>query len=48
MKISSILDLDKVSLSLEVFPPKTSDKYESIAETAKKSRMNTASRCLPT
>ena len=36
MKISSILDLDKVSLSLEVFPPKTSDKYESIAETAKK------------
>ena len=35
MKISSILDLDKVSLSLEVFPPKTSDKYESIAETAK-------------
>ena len=36
MKISSILDLDKVSLSLDVFPPKTSDKYESIAETAKK------------
>lgn len=36
MKISSILELDKVSLSLEVFPPKTSDKYESIAETAKK------------
>lgn len=36
MKISSILDNGKVSLSLEVFPPKTSDKYESTAATAKK------------
>lgn len=36
MKISEILAEDKVTLSLEVFPPKTSDKYETTAATAKK------------
>ena len=36
MKVSDILKQDKVTLSLEVFPPKTSDKYEKTAETAKK------------
>ena len=36
MKISDILNQDKVTLSLEVFPPKTSDKYENTAATAKK------------
>ena len=36
MKISDILKQDKVTLSLEVFPPKTSEKYENTAATAKK------------
>ena len=36
MKISEILKQDKVTLSLEVFPPKTSEKYETTAATAKK------------
>ena len=36
MKVSEILKQDKVTLSLEVFPPKTSDKYEKTAATAKK------------
>ena len=34
MKISSVLEKDGVTLSLEVFPPKTSDRYERTAETA--------------
>ncbi len=34
MKISEILKQDKITLSLEVFPPKTSDKLESTAHTA--------------
>lgn len=34
MKISEILKQDKTTLSLEVFPPKTSDKLESTAKTA--------------
>ena len=36
MKISEVLSQDKVTLSFEVFPPKTSDKYENTAATAKK------------
>ena len=36
MKISDILKQEKVTLSLEVFPPKTSEKYESTAAAAKK------------
>ena len=36
MKISEILKQEKVTLSLEVFPPKTSEKYESTAAAAKK------------
>lgn len=36
MKVSEILKQDKVTLSLEVFPPKTSEKYETTAATAKK------------
>ena len=36
MKISDILKQEKITLSLEVFPPKTSEKYESTAATAKK------------
>ena len=36
MKISEILKKEKVTLSLEVFPPKTSEKYESTAAAAKK------------
>ena len=35
MKISEILAQNKVTLSLEVFPPKTSDKYEKTAATAR-------------
>ena len=31
MKISDILKQDKVTLSFEVFPPKTSSSYESVA-----------------
>lgn len=34
MKISDILSSDKISLSFEVFPPKTSETYESIKESA--------------
>lgn len=34
MKISDILSSEKVSLSFEVFPPKTSETYESIKESA--------------
>ena len=34
MKISDILRSDKISLSFEVFPPKTSETYESIKESA--------------
>lgn len=34
MKISDILKSDKISLSFEVFPPKTSETYESIKESA--------------
>ena len=36
MKISDILKQDKVTFSLEIFPPKTSEKYETTAATAKK------------
>ena len=36
MKISQILAQDKITLSLEVFPPKTSEKYETTAAAAKK------------
>ncbi len=36
MKISKILKQDKITLSLEVFPPKTSEKYEVTAAAAKK------------
>ena len=32
MKIIDILSQDKVTLSFEVFPPKTSDSYESVAK----------------
>ena len=35
MKVSEILKKNKITLSLEVFPPKTSDKYEDTAATAK-------------
>lgn len=34
MKISDILSGEKISLSFEVFPPKTSETYESIKESA--------------
>ncbi len=34
MKISDILSSEKISLSFEVFPPKTSETYESIKESA--------------
>lgn len=34
MRISDILRSDKISLSFEVFPPKTSETYESIKESA--------------
>ncbi len=34
MKISDILSDEKISLSFEVFPPKTSETYESIKESA--------------
>lgn len=36
MRISELLNGEKVTLSLEVFPPKTSEKYETTAATAKK------------
>lgn len=36
MKIIDILNQDKVTLSFEVFPPKTSAKYESVLEAATK------------
>ncbi len=36
MKISEILQREGISFSLEVFPPKTSEKYTETAETAKK------------
>lgn len=36
MKISRLLEEKPVTLSLEVFPPKTSEKYEATAENAKK------------
>ena len=32
MKISELLKQDKVTLSFEVFPPKTSSSYESVAQ----------------
>ena len=31
MKVSELLKQDKVTLSFEVFPPKTSSSYESVA-----------------
>ncbi len=34
MKVSDILKSEKISLSFEVFPPKTSESYESIKESA--------------
>ena len=36
MKISEILKQDKVTFSLEVFPPKTSEKYQTVAAAARK------------
>ena len=36
MKISQLLKEKPVTLSLEVFPPKTSEKYEATAANAKK------------
>lgn len=36
MKIIDILNEDKVTLSFEVFPPKTSSKYESVLKAAEK------------
>lgn len=36
MKVSDILKDRKITLSLEVFPPKTSERYEETARTAKK------------
>ena len=30
MKVSQLLNQDKVTLSFEVFPPKTSSSYESV------------------
>ena len=36
MKISQLLKDKPVTLSLEVFPPKTSEKYEATAANAKK------------
>ena len=36
MKISEILKQDKVTFSLEVFPPNTSEKYQAVAAAAKK------------
>ena len=36
MKISEILKQDKVTFSLEVFPPKTSEKYQAVAAAARK------------
>ena len=35
LRVSEILKKDKVTLSLEVFPPKTSEKYEATAAAAK-------------
>ena len=35
MRVSDILREKKITFSLEVFPPKTSDRYEEIARTAK-------------
>ncbi len=34
MKISEILNQDKLSLSFEVFPPKTSETYENVKNSA--------------
>lgn len=31
MKVSQLLNQDKVTLSFEVFPPKTNSSYESVA-----------------
>ena len=36
MRVSELLKQDKITLSFEVFPPKTSEKYESTAAAAKK------------
>ena len=36
MKITKIINSNKPSLSFEVFPPKTSDKFESVLETTSK------------
>lgn len=36
MKITDLLNEDKVTLSFEVFPPKTSSKYENVLKTAEK------------
>ena len=34
MKISELLKQDKVTLSFEVFPPKTEDAYDSVEKAA--------------
>ena len=34
MKITEIISAEKPSLSFEVFPPKTSDKFESVLNAA--------------
>ena len=36
MKIIDLLNEDKVTLSFEVFPPKTSSKYENVLKAAEK------------
>lgn len=36
MKITDLLNEDKVTLSFEVFPPKTSSKYENVLKAAEK------------
>ncbi len=36
MKLSNMLNKDTVTLSFEVFPPKTSDKFETVLATARK------------
>lgn len=39
MKISELLKQDKVTLSFEVFPPKTSSSYESVARATQEMRL---------
>ena len=36
MKVKDIINLDKPSLSFEVFPPKTQDKFETVSSAATK------------